>query len=212
MRIIALYSSSPQQGKSTAALTLANMYAGVERLSFAQPVRNMLNSMLSDLGVSDISIHHYSTQDKNAGIPELDGITYRHLARTIGTEWGRNLVSPNLWITIMENQIFRAQKEKKQLVIIDDLRFMNEYSMIGGLAVYFKDVEMWRIIRPGVTNDDVGHASDGMLDDQVFDLTLYNDSTIGCFKIMINQCYAARTEEELGVRYASEAMEVICDV
>lgn len=165
-RIIGLYSSVPQSGKSTIAKHLV-MKHGHELLPFAQPLRDMLTPLLENLGLTDHQIAYHLHQDKSAMVPGL-GCSARQLLQTLGTEWGRKLVCDDLWI-----KCWAAQAVTRSTVVADDVRFPNEASaikMMGG--------EVWKVWRPGAELD-CPHASEGALDsyDQ-FDRLIVNDGDI----------------------------------
>ena len=148
--IIGLYSPAAQSGKTTVAQYLQER--GYCRLPFAQPMRDMLSVMLSDLGYSEDLITHHLHVDKEALVPEL-GVSVRHLLRTLGTEWGRDCVSPSVWL-----DVWLSKARRKSFVVVDDVRFTNEAELIRLLGG-----EVWRITRPGVVRT-TEHASEGGLD------------------------------------------------
>ena len=148
--IIGIYSPAAQSGKTTVAQYLQER--GYCRLPFAQPMRDMLSVMLSDLGYSEERIAHHLYVDKEALVPEL-GVSVRHLLRTLGTEWGRDCVSPSVWL-----DVWLSKARRKSFVVVDDVRFTNEAELIRLLGG-----EVWRITRPGVVRT-TEHASEGGLD------------------------------------------------
>ena len=148
--IIGLHAPAAQSGKTTVARYLQER--GYCRLPFAQPMRDMLSDMLSHLGYSEELIAHHLYVDKEAVLPEL-GVSARHLLRTLGTEWGRECVSPTVWL-----DVWLAKARRKSFVVVDDVRFKNEADLIHLLGG-----QMWRITRPGVVRN-TEHASEGGLD------------------------------------------------
>lgn len=148
--IIGLYSPAAQSGKTTVAHYLRER--GYTHLPFAQPIRDMLSALLRQLGYDEARIDWHLYRDKEAVLPEL-GVSARHLMRTLGTEWGRQCVSPTVWL-----DVWLAKARRKSFVVVDDVRFENEAELIrlvGG--------QMWRITRPGVERS-TEHASEGGLD------------------------------------------------
>jgi hypothetical protein len=160
--LIGLYSPCPQCGKTT----LAGLLDGFRLYSFADPLRAMIASLLRFLGYDDMRIWQCFNGDlKEVPIPEFGGRTPRYLLQTIGTEWGRELITPEIWTNIMDARL----RDRKGPVVIDDMRFPNEYDMLkaqGALLV--------RIDRPGYVKTG-NHASDGALDGHGFDLYITND-------------------------------------
>jgi hypothetical protein len=111
-------------GKSTCADILVRNY-GFVKLKFASPLKDMLRA----LGLSEDEIEgdlKFQPCDK------LCGHTPRHAMQTLGTEWGRNCISPSLWIRAFERQAQELLDEGMS-VVCDDLRFLNEASTIRHL-------------------------------------------------------------------------------
>jgi hypothetical protein len=148
--IIGLYSPAAQSGKTTVALELQKR--GYACLSFAQPLKDMLRVMLSGMGLSDEEITTYLTTAKEESLPVF-GVSARQMLRTLGTEWGRQCVGPDVW-----TQHWLERARRKSFVVVDDVRFVNEAELIRSLGG-----EMWRITRPGVERN-TDHASEGGLD------------------------------------------------
>lgn len=175
-KIIGLYSSVPQSGKSTVARHL-RLQHGYQPLPFAQPLRSMLTPLLETLGLTDHQVAYYLHQDKSATIPAL-GCNARHLLQTLGTDWGRQLVAPDLWV-----KAWAAQAVTAPLVVADDVRFRNEANAIKLLGG-----EVWKVWRPGAELD-CPHASEGQLDDwDGFDRLIVNDSDLAQLTRDIDAC------------------------
>jgi hypothetical protein len=147
-------------GKDTFAGYLSDQ--GFAWAAFAQPIRNMLCELfctnlagLEDLKRSEIAI------------PGLGPRTYRYIAQTLGTEWGRKMVHPDIWVNWLEEHIYDPDED----LVISDVRMQNEAAWIkskGGILV--------SIERPGSTwkHD---HASEfGHLIRT--DYTIYNDDSL----------------------------------
>lgn len=126
-------------GKSEVANYLWSNY-DFERISFADPIRKMLEGIL---GETDFDNREW----KETVLPDI-GQSPRVLMQTLGTEWGRNLIHPNLWISLAHAKVKRIQNMKEHLrpsgLVFPDVRFPNEVNfirMLGG--------ELWQIQRPG---------------------------------------------------------------
>ena len=61
----------------------------------------------------------------------------RDLLRMIGSEWGRNCVSSDIWVKTLLSEISHWEvREKANFIIIDDLRFVNEYNLkVDGVKI-----------------------------------------------------------------------------
>lgn len=100
-----------------------------------------------------------------------NGVTPRHLMRTLGTEWGRDCVYGNLWVDLALIQASRLMEAGKS-VVIDDLRFPNEYE-----AIKDRGGECWSVDRPG-KKIETDHPSEGLLDSYPFDKTINNGGSL----------------------------------
>lgn len=170
--VIALYSSSPGHGKSTVAECLHTY--GYVTLPFARTLKRMLLPLLTDLGYSPSIALDLLHKKKETILPEL-GVSSRHLQKTIGTEWGRQCVHPEVWLRVWRIQAEKIQAQGK-LVVVDDLRFPNEYDMLRALA----GTELWRVNatqRLGPQPPST-HASDSALEARFFDRLIINNGTL----------------------------------
>jgi hypothetical protein len=112
-------------GKSTAAAYLVETY-DFERRRFAGP----LKAMMKALGLTDSEI---DGEHKERPCLLLGNKTPRHAMQTLGTEWGRMLIHPNLWV-----DAWRFSLPDNKDVVVDDVRFANEEKAIrdlGGLLI-----------------------------------------------------------------------------
>ena len=65
--------------------------------------------------------------------------TARRLLQTIGTEWGRGCVHPDLWTCIAMCDVGLALREGADIIVFDDVRFEEEAQAIrdsGGVVVH----------------------------------------------------------------------------
>ncbi len=164
-RLIGLYSPTPECGKTTASLIL-----GGTRVSFADPLRAMIRIMMIEAGIHPDRAERYLTIAKEVPIFELSGRSARYLLRTLGTEWGRDLIDVGVWTGIAMGKAERAHG----LVVIDDLRFPQERD-----AIIRAQGEVWRIERPG-HEAKPEHLSDGAMEGSEWgwDRVIVNDGTM----------------------------------
>lgn len=111
-------------GKSTAAQVLID--AGWHRVKLAGPLKNMLRA----IGLSD---RHIEGDLKSVSCDLLGGRTPRYAMQTLGTEWGRDLISSTLWLDIAQRDISAALSEGRS-VVIDDVRFQSEAELVRALG------------------------------------------------------------------------------
>lgn len=102
-------------GKTTAANYL-EVYHGFQPEKFAGPLKDMLRA----IGLDDEEIEG---RLKEAPCGLLCGVTPRHAMQTLGTEWGRDLISPDLWVNAWE---YRVSDPIRRRIVADDCRFPNE--------------------------------------------------------------------------------------
>jgi len=59
------------------------------------------------------------------------------LLRMIGSDWGRNCISSDIWVkTLLSDISHREVRGKANFIIIDDLRFENEFNMkVDGVKI-----------------------------------------------------------------------------
>lgn len=166
-KLIGLYSPVPQSGKSTVASYLASQH-NFERHTFAGPLKRMAVELMNSAGLTSEQIGYYMEQGKEDPLPSPIGVSFRYLCQTLGRDWGRNLISDDLWTGIT----MAGASATDGNVVIEDVRFPNEYKRIveaGG--------EVWRISRTGAMapND---HPSEGLLEGFLFDAEITNDGTV----------------------------------
>jgi len=66
------------------------------------------------------------------------GKSPRQMAQTLGTEWGRNLINPDLWL-MMAAEFAQPFGKRGVDVVIPDIRFENEATFIrdsGGVLIH----------------------------------------------------------------------------
>lgn len=145
MKLIGLIGKA-RVGKDTVAAYLYRQH-DFEQTSFAAPMKQMLA-----VAFPDVNFH---SGDRETPIDWLDK-SPRQLMQTLGTEWGRNCVHPDLWTLLAERQIEKARQRQFHGLVLSDVRFHNEADMIlrnGG--------ELWHIQRDTTTvNEHVSESCD----------------------------------------------------
>ncbi len=119
-----------ESGKSTVAEHL-NRWHGYKTVKFAQPLKDMLRA----LGLNE---RHIEGDLKEKPSMLLGGQTPRHAMQTLGTEWGRDLIHPDIWVEAWADRV-RFLLEDNERIVVDDLRFTNELRAVeklGGEIVY----------------------------------------------------------------------------
>jgi hypothetical protein len=103
--------------------------------------------MLRSLGLNNSELYGHLKEKPS---PLLGGKTPRHAMQTLGTEWGRNLISADLWTNAWLVPV-QEHLANGRCVVVDDVRFKNEMQIIHGLGG-----ELWcvdrKILKPIVTH------------------------------------------------------------
>lgn len=123
-------------GKDTAGAYLARAH-NFSLLAFADPMRDALEAAF-DLTARDFA------PDRKELVIDWIGKSPRQLMQTIGTEWGRRHVRPDIWIKHMARRIERLRHHNGDDIVITDVRFADEFELIHRLGG-----EVWRVHRPG---------------------------------------------------------------
>jgi hypothetical protein len=139
------------------------------QLSFADPLYECV-SKITGLTVARLKDRNV----KEAVIPWL-GKSPRQLLQTLGTEWGRGTVHPEIWIRIAMERAGQHLTVGRS-VVVADVRFDNEAQAIvnaGG--------EVWRVVRSGwecLAGDTVTHPSEAGVSDHLIARTIDNSGTL----------------------------------
>lgn len=144
-RTIIAFTGLAGSGKSTAAAHLVSQ-RGFTRIRFAGP----LKAMMAALGLTHEQIEG---SEKEQPCELLGGKTPRWAMQSLGTEWGRDMIAPDLWIRAFN--VALANTRPDMPVVVDDCRFPNEAAAIhkaGGVLI--------RIERPGAGAGAAGHSSE----------------------------------------------------
>ena len=147
-------------GKTTVAARLCNSH-GYVRMAFAEPLKDMLRA----IGLDDV----YLGSLKEQPCTLLRGATPRHAMQTLGTEWGRRLIHPDLWVALWRAKLLQS---KEEFIVADDVRFANE-----AVIVRLMGGALWHVERGAPAAVD-GHVSETELAGIACDACLANDGTI----------------------------------
>lgn len=118
-------------GKTTVANHIEAVWV-MKRLHIAEPLRAMLRPLYEAFDVPEVD-EYLTGKHKEAVVPGI-GVTSRRMQITLGTEWGRQQVSPDLWVNAWK----KAASKSDVTVINDSVRFPNEEAAIkelGGFTI-----------------------------------------------------------------------------
>ena len=160
-----------ESGKSTVAQHLTSQ--GFAVVPFAKPLKDMLRA----IGLEDV---HLTGSLKEKPCHLLLGRTPRWAMQTLGTDWARNTIHPDLWVHLWREAALHARTS----VVADDVRFENEAATIRRLGGTL--VRITRVVPDymsfgqhalRVASGD-SHASEVELDSIHCDAFLENNGTI----------------------------------
>ena len=159
-------------GKNTLADELVNKY-GFIGIGFADPIKEMLKQLNPlvpiDMGLDGELIKstmRLATLVDSVGweTAKRENVEVRELLQRLGTEAGRQIISPDVWVDIAIKKALNAPSP----VVFTDCRFPNEVAAVrsrGGLLV--------RVHRQDVEPVS-SHISENAIDDIPADLTVMN--------------------------------------
>ena len=179
MKIIG-FTGKAGSGKATRATELERL--GWRRMSFADPIRAMLQAWLNisvEAGgteaAADLQDAKQYAELKELPMAMWGEKTLRQMMQLLGTEFGRDKVDPDTWVKTMRLRIAslehghgKSRKADELRIVIDDVRFENEAEMIrslGGTVI--------RLVGPeGPATGIEGHRSEKGLPDSLVDYTV----------------------------------------
>lgn len=122
--------------------------------TFAAPMK----AMLAVIGV-DCS----GDTDREAVLADY-GVSTRHMMQSLGTEWGRHQIGPDVWVDVF------ARINKRERCIVSDVRFANEAALVraNGILVHV-------VGRGGIEGS---HISESGVEIGEFDIVLDNSGSL----------------------------------
>jgi hypothetical protein len=177
-RIIAIYSPTPQSGKSTVARALREaleLEGHTSRVPLANPLKECLQGLLADMGIPYGTAYQMLHGDlKEMPVITNSELTGRKMMQTFGV-FAREAWGKDFWIDLWQNQVAKSISWN---IIVDDLRMPNEYERMKAMGAI-----LIKVVRPNA--DVVTHATEGQLDDCKFDHVITNDGTLAELKASV---------------------------
>jgi len=147
-------------GKSSVARILDRKY-GYDILSFATPIKQMLKAMgLRDAELNDPTL-------KEIKLDEY-GKSPREMMQLLGTEFARNMIAQDVWITAMRRRIIPGTK-----IVIDDVRFDNEAEFIRGMDGTILEVKRTKLDENNDTHISEAGLSENFIHGTINNLSCY---------------------------------------
>jgi hypothetical protein len=138
------------------------------QIAFADPLYECVST------ITGLPVAKLKDRDVKENVIPWLGKSPRQLLQTLGTEWGRGTVHPEIWIRIAMERA--ANHMTHNGVVITDVRFDNEAQAIidaGG--------EVWRVTRPGwrcLADDAAAHQSEAGVSDRLIARTIANSGSL----------------------------------
>lgn len=163
MTFIVAFTGKRGAGKDTAARALTDL--GYQHISFADPLREIV-SVVYGITIEEMMDPILKEQP----LERYPFKSPREILTKIGTEGFRHLIADDTWVKALER---RARSHK--LVVISDLRFLNEECMLkeNGACII-------RVVNPRRNDTDQvsQHRSEMEMDEIAPHYTIQNDSSI----------------------------------
>lgn len=158
-------------GKDTAADHIIAENAQYKKMSFAGPMKHMLSA---GLGLSDDWLHGHLKDS----VHPVYGCSPRHMLQTLGTEWGRDLIGPDVWVTAMCDFL----SKQGGLYVIPDVRFENEAAFVRkhGRLIHIRG-------RDGNIEAGADHVSESGVKVGSGDLIVRNIAGLSLFKMSMDE-------------------------
>jgi len=129
-------------------------------LSFAEPLRRMVSQLIPMSLMTD-------PDRKEQPLEWMGGKSPRQLLQSLGTDWGRDMVSETIWIDAMRRMI---PDQSFDVIIIDDCRFENEAQMVRDMGGIVVGLERDGIAYTGEHKSETPVQADAIIDASVIDL------------------------------------------
>jgi hypothetical protein len=162
-------------GKGAAADFLS--VRGYATLSFADPLYDAVSAIT---GLTVAELKDRSRKEKALG---WISASPRRLLQTLGTDWGREMIHPEIWVMATMQRMVPGGD-----YCIPDVRFANEAEAIrarGGVV--------WRVDRPGHAVLDpvaAGHSSEAGIPSRYIDGVIANTGSLGDLEAAIDRLLA----------------------
>ncbi|WLH69890.1 deoxynucleotide monophosphate kinase [Pseudomonas sp. FP2309] len=175
---------SARSGKSTAAEHLVGTYL-LEHYAFADPLRDGL------MAIFNLDPTDFEGDRKEQPLAWLER-SPRQLMQSMGTEWARNTVHPDVWVKLAEQNLDYMTKALGAVLgfVVSDVRFENEADLIrrrGGTIVHISRADA-QAVNPHVSEAGVAGTKD--------DLLMFNNGTIEEFLRSLDEVFLMIRERQ----------------
>lgn len=173
-----------RSGKSTAAEHLVGTYL-LEHYAFADPLRDGL------MAIFNLDPRDFEGDRKEQPLAWLDR-SPRQLMQSMGTEWARNTVHPDVWVKLAEQNLDYMTKALGAVLgfVVSDVRFENEADLIrrrGGTIVHISRADA-QAVNP--------HGSEAGVAGNKDDLLMLNNGTVEEFLRSLDEVFLMIRERQ----------------
>jgi dephospho-CoA kinase len=165
-------------GKDTVAKILVEEY-GYSRIAFGDIIRSAvyrLNPLVTYDGMRLAHLVDLEGWEIAKEVPEV-----RRLMQVMGTEVGRELIDPQIWV-----ELTLSNQKPNDKIVIPDVRFQNEAEEIK-----YRGGQVWRVSRIDKDSPINSHRSESDMDDWRFDQYISNNGTIEELQEEVRQAWKA---------------------
>jgi ABC-type oligopeptide transport system ATPase subunit len=157
-------------GKDTVGDILCSLtYPLFTRIAFADPMKTYLPKIL---GVSEKWFTERLLKETKMGVFNK---TPRYIMQTFGTEWGRQMIAPDIWEQVLRSRVLQMFADDTFAnIVVTDVRFESEALMINQLGGHVLRVQ--RDHNPH--RIDATHESEKPLDDKYVADIIMNNGTL----------------------------------
>ena len=185
-RVIVGLAGRKRVGKDSIADILMHEY-GFGSDSFATPIRDFVYGLTE-------GPDRVESGDRKEDLISWLGCSRRELMQTLGTEWGRKMIHPDIWINALRHRIAKYPASHTCPLVITDIRFEDEAQAVrdmGGWVVHVR--------RPGLPQTDT-HESEADLQIQKVDGLIYNDGDLTALESTVRNAVIPAIEKLFGAQ------------
>lgn len=141
------FAGAKRCGKDTATAYLLKKFKNAEQVMLAEPLKLGLIAMFGFTWEQVNGIGYDREQ------PTEYGVSIREMLQTLGTEWGREMIHPDVWVKL---QLKKMQEDPTKIYVMSDVRFENEAALVRehGTLIH---------IRAGVCVEDIHKSEKGVV-------------------------------------------------
>ncbi|SED11665.1 hypothetical protein SAMN05216178_6299 [Pseudomonas saponiphila] len=169
-----------RSGKSTAAEHLVRNHL-LEHYAFADPIRAGLMEMFN------LDPDDFEGERKEQPLPWLER-SPRELMQSMGTEWARQMVHPDIWVKIAEQNLNYLQNSLSSVIgfVVSDVRVENEAEFIrrrGGTIIHIHRPDA-PSVNPHITEASISKRQGDLIARNTADLASLRQQVDCCVEII----------------------------